>query len=272
MTKTACQYKIVRFAPFAETEEFANVGIVLFEPKAGELRFELARKRFARVTQFFDLADDRGVFSGAIDGLREELQRLQEQLQVAKSAFDDFTRLQSGLIHFSEPRVIRADDLDKTTRRLFKHYVEREFHSKRYREEVLAHELRETFKQYELTRLYHERQLETELYPVKMPLAYLDDGCLRGAIKPLAFDQKTVQGQVDHLDRWVSRVEHLRRSGVNPDALMFAFDEASAQSKEVKAYIRGKRQELDRLRVHTADVEDVAGLIQYARERVAVGH
>ncbi|HVK54151.1 MAG TPA: DUF3037 domain-containing protein, partial [Burkholderiales bacterium] len=30
----ACHYAIVRFLPFVETGEFANVGVVLFSPNA----------------------------------------------------------------------------------------------------------------------------------------------------------------------------------------------------------------------------------------------
>lgn len=35
--KYSCLYSIVRFAPYAETEEFANVGIVLTAPAYGRM-------------------------------------------------------------------------------------------------------------------------------------------------------------------------------------------------------------------------------------------
>ena len=41
--KYACLYSIVRFAPFAETEEFANVGIVLTAPVRSGIHHESAR-------------------------------------------------------------------------------------------------------------------------------------------------------------------------------------------------------------------------------------
>ena len=34
MKNTACLYAIVRFCPFIETEEFANVGVILIAPDA----------------------------------------------------------------------------------------------------------------------------------------------------------------------------------------------------------------------------------------------
>ena len=45
---------IVRFAPFAETEEFANVGIVLSVPAIGRMEYRLARKNLKRVNHFFE--------------------------------------------------------------------------------------------------------------------------------------------------------------------------------------------------------------------------
>lgn len=57
MKKYACQYKIVRFTPYVETEEFANVGVVLYCPATGVLDYKLAPKRFGRVTSFFDGMD-----------------------------------------------------------------------------------------------------------------------------------------------------------------------------------------------------------------------
>jgi hypothetical protein len=36
------QYAVVRFMPFIETREFANVGVVLIAPKTGKFLFKLA--------------------------------------------------------------------------------------------------------------------------------------------------------------------------------------------------------------------------------------
>ena len=52
--KYTCLYSIVRFAPFAETEEFANVGIVLSAPAIGRMEYKLARKNLKRVNHFFE--------------------------------------------------------------------------------------------------------------------------------------------------------------------------------------------------------------------------
>lgn len=276
MTKTACQYKIVRFAPFAETEEFANIGVVLFEPKTGQLHFQLAKKRFGRVNHFFEL-EDNTVYSGAINGLQRELERLQRDLPymsnnegktLAKEVFADFTRFQSGLIHFSNTRVIRAGHLKGTVQRLFQHYVSRSFHTPQYRENVLVRKLRDTFKRYDLTRIYREGNVNTGLITVRMPFTHFEQGQLRGAIKPLAFDQKDAQKQVEHMDQWMTRIRHLLdEANVSPEALMLAFDEDSTSNKDVQQYIRKCREKLERDRIQTTLVGNTEALVEFARER-----
>ena len=52
MKKYACQYAIVRFLPYLETGEFANVGIVMLCPDAGFFDFKLLR-HVRRITAFF---------------------------------------------------------------------------------------------------------------------------------------------------------------------------------------------------------------------------
>ena len=54
---TACHYAIVRFMPFIETGEFANVGVVMFAPQARYFGFKLLVNRQARVTNFFEQLD-----------------------------------------------------------------------------------------------------------------------------------------------------------------------------------------------------------------------
>lgn len=50
--KKLVRYSVIRFMPFSETQEFANVGIVIHAPQTGEVQFKLANTRFGRVSQF----------------------------------------------------------------------------------------------------------------------------------------------------------------------------------------------------------------------------
>ncbi len=46
---TPCLYSIVRYAPYAETEEFANIGVLLCAPKENYFDFQLTKRIDSRV-------------------------------------------------------------------------------------------------------------------------------------------------------------------------------------------------------------------------------
>ncbi|MEZ8532495.1 DUF3037 domain-containing protein [Vibrio cyclitrophicus] len=74
--KVALQFAIVRFMPFAETSEFANVGILAFAPKTGFVSYKLAPARFKRVSDFFDDLEGQ-LYKQAIANFEDELNYIQ---------------------------------------------------------------------------------------------------------------------------------------------------------------------------------------------------
>lgn len=53
MKRIAYQYAILRFMPYVETGEFANVGLVMAAPQQGFFAYQLEEKRYGRLTRFF---------------------------------------------------------------------------------------------------------------------------------------------------------------------------------------------------------------------------
>ena len=80
MNKVACQYAIVRFAPFVETGEFANVGIIMMAPKQRFFAFELELKRYGRITRFFEDVDAK-LYRKTLYNLKAELERVADVLK-----------------------------------------------------------------------------------------------------------------------------------------------------------------------------------------------
>ncbi|MFC3851914.1 DUF3037 domain-containing protein [Salinispirillum marinum] len=54
MTKQVCRYAVVRFVPYAESEEFANIGIVMAVPKSNLFLFRLEAND-ARYSRFLKI-------------------------------------------------------------------------------------------------------------------------------------------------------------------------------------------------------------------------
>ena len=139
----ACHYAIVRFLPFVETDEFANVGVVLFSPKARFFGFRLMTTRHARVTAFFDQLDGK-VFRSVMRQAQEELQRVADAFnalgtdqslgafdhQAAFALWSELTKPLASVLRISEPRVAMAVAPEVKLQELFAFYVERNFVAK----------------------------------------------------------------------------------------------------------------------------------------------
>ena len=120
----ACIYSIVRFAPFAETEEFANVGIVLTAPACRRMEYKLASEGLERVNHFFGCAP---VFAKALEIAKNELDAVRAMTATAQedqivNHFRFLTEPKESLIRFSAMRSILVDDFDATLEELFGHY------------------------------------------------------------------------------------------------------------------------------------------------------
>ena len=135
---TACHYAIARFMPFIETGEFANVGVVLFAPKARYFGFELLGRRYARVTNFFDRFDGQ-VFRVVMRQFRDELKRVENLMNGlgtdrrsgnldrhgAFSLWQEVIKPRETMLRFSEPRVVLAEAPEQQLPVLYAQYVER---------------------------------------------------------------------------------------------------------------------------------------------------
>ncbi|OPX56223.1 Protein of unknown function [Oceanospirillum multiglobuliferum] len=270
MKKFACQYKIVRFMPFLETGEFANIGILLFCPSTSQLEFRLAPARFGRVTQFFT-GMEVSVYKEIISTLGKEFDRTQKLMAIeggtrAKDIFNELSRSKGGVVHFSDTRVLMASSLKQTTDELYNHFVGRSFNTKKYRETILVQNLRNTLKQVNLDHVYKEAKINAGLINISLPFVHQKCGVLKGGIKPIAFDQSTVERSVKHADSWLSQAEHLVDADIDAKDLLFTLDFESVNDRGLERYIRKFQDKLSELGIETANAKDECSIIKFARE------
>lgn len=130
--KYACQYSIIRFMPFVETGEFANIGIALFCPETGYFNFQISDRKTRKVNSFFAPVPTH-IYPEGIKDINAELARIkkliegvrQSDLSFAKGIFYELVRTREGTFRFSEIRGILTDNMETKTEELFSHYVER---------------------------------------------------------------------------------------------------------------------------------------------------
>ncbi|MAY42409.1 MULTISPECIES: DUF3037 domain-containing protein [unclassified Neptuniibacter] len=270
MSKYACQYKIIRFAPYDETGEFANIGVALFCPASRDLKFKLAPKRFGRITSFFD-AMDPAVYKGTIDHLNAELGRFQRFVDVdtpvdlAKQVFGDLMREKGSILRFSDMAVLLTEDMDDALNGLYDHHVQRKFITRTHREQHMVTRLRDTLQRFDLQKAFKQSKLTDGLHEANFPFVRGESVNPLGAIKPLAFDQKAKKGVVESADQWYVKLRSLVDANViDPEMLLVSMADPCLADKAdndlVGGYLKRIRSDLNSLGINAVRADDAGAV------------
>lgn len=126
-------YAIVQFRPYRETEEFANVGVVMCAPKTGFFDYRIETKTFSRVRGFFNELD-RQLPKRVTGYIASELERVKTMTQCGyqpdrlSALFHEVTKIKEGLIYYSNVRpAIIEGELTDILDKLYQHHVHHSF-------------------------------------------------------------------------------------------------------------------------------------------------
>jgi len=122
-----CNYAILKFLPYPETEEFANIGVVLCCPEISFFDYKIESLRLERISGFFpDLKID--VYSNGINELIAELKRVKlasvhvEKLDIT-NLFAEITKPRENVFCFSDIRTKLCLEPENEVGVLFSYYV-----------------------------------------------------------------------------------------------------------------------------------------------------
>ncbi|MCU8044394.1 MULTISPECIES: DUF3037 domain-containing protein [unclassified Shewanella] len=266
-----CHYAIIRFMPFLETEEFANVGVLLFAPKTGYSSFKMAPKRFARVTDFFDDLDGN-IYQKGLDIFHTELQRVTEDHSFLTgknqlSAFQEVTRLREGVFRFGNMSAILAEDPAKKLDELYDYFVGRDFVTKEYREQVMVRSLRGGLRKNVSDMHFVQKELTGELNTaIKMPLVATLETHLK-VIKPLAFNHTKPISLLEHGEKWIGRAKRLlNNETVQPRHMLFTVEKPANCKNELEAAYLEVEREMLNLGVYVLPFADKQSIYQFAKQ------
>jgi len=234
---TACHYAIVRFMPFVETGEFANVGVLLYAPKGRYFGFKLLVNRHARVTNFFEELDGK-VFRSVMSAFREELERTallfkrmgtdhryQTLDRVAADAlWSELTKAKASTLQVSEPRIVLAADAAQQVEALFEYYVERNFVTREYQEKLLERGVRGWLREARLQDQFLPTRIGNDEYHAQFPFVALQDEVPVKVIKPLNLGYPDASKIIDHGGQWLVRVNALKKRQLLPARVLFAVE------------------------------------------------
>ena len=273
-----CNYSVARFLPYAETEEFVNVGAVLHCPATGYLDFLLTRK-WSRVTNFFpevrdqlfrDAAQlfrvDLQTARTAADGLQPQQMLLEPNEAESVRVFTELVRTRESLFRFGTTRTVLAIDPRAKLHELYNFYVERQFaRDREYQETVMARHLRKVFTLAGTGTRYRQGPLGNEWYSVVVPFVYRQGEEAIRAIKPLDLNKETSTRIIEHGDQWINRVRRLRDINALPKEFLFAVQEPSGGDQRRADAAREIEKELRLLDMRVVPIGDEKRVVEFAK-------
>lgn len=266
-----CQYAIIRFLPYAETGEFANVGVVLACPAKGYFGFKLMPiRRTGRVHGFFEQLDLK-IYRDALRYMGEELERL--RIMAANAAGKDAVRqLFIGLVHprealvrFGETRAVMAADPDVMLDKLFARFVERDFVGKEYHDRVLERGVRELLRKAELRDYFNEAEIGNEDLRLPVPFVYERDGQAQLAIKPFNLAKDEASRVFDVGGRLVDRINRLNKHELLPRDMLIAVKEPVRMDRRVRAAVEEIENDLRNAGVEVVRVDNADAITRFAK-------
>lgn len=224
MSTIICNYAVLRFQPYMDTGEFANIGIILLANNGEFLqRVETSSRR--RITHFFDKLPPQ-VFTQARRDFVAELRRMvalanqhRGQLDAQLRIFNDLVEPRETLFRFSRPGTLAAHSPQEALDELFNRYVHHDFKHAPVPEEELTKNVNQWLKS--LNRRYTEQTLGNDIVRVKMPFVWQEGARIKQAIKPLSFDLDDASRIIEKGDKWLSHLRRLKMSGTAPQDMVF---------------------------------------------------
>ncbi|MES2160866.1 MAG: DUF3037 domain-containing protein [Pseudomonadota bacterium] len=272
----ACHYAIVRFTPFIETGEFANVGLVMLAPGIRFFGFKLLVNRYARVTNFFEGLDPK-VFKTSISDLREEMDRLGLILnqtgnydkEALLRIWAELIKPRETMLRFSEPRLVLAEDCKSKLLELYDYYVGHNFASKEYQEKLLERAVSGWLRDAGLQNKFHAARIGNEEYHAHFPFVAGTDEQPEKIIKPLNLNYTDAAKIIDHGGQWLHRIDSLKKRDLLPRQVLFTVK--GPESSEATPRSRAKTEIVDELKakdVIVVDHDSVAPILEFARSRL----
>lgn len=233
MKKYACQYAIARFLPYAETGEFANVGIVMVCPETNYFDFRLLTTKTKRITDFFEELKVN-VYRRAQTDFLHELKRIQDYINdnstqlkapqnLLNNIFTELVRTREVMIHFDTVRPVLTDDPALKLDELYSFYVERSFATPIYQEALIEKNIRNILKNADLLKKYKKETLgNKDAYRATFPFVYFENDLVKKVIKPLNLSQDDPAAIYDHGWAWLGKIRKLRDLKILSEDVLFA--------------------------------------------------
>ncbi len=278
MNKIACQYVIVKFSPYVETGEFANVGLLMIAPAHGYFDFKLETRRYHRVTQFFNKLDPKfykktlKTLEIALDGINKLLksyefdtQSTTRNTELAYRLFAETTRQRESIIRFSETRVVLTEEPKNKFIELYEKYIHQNFITKEYLEVILEKEMRLWLNEAKIGKRFKRETIGNDEYQATFPFVEQQNNQFKKAIKPLHLAHAQASQILDHGGTWLFRLEALRRRKLLPEKILFTVSGPKSNSNTRQTAYHEITERLKESGTTVIDSANYNEIIEFAR-------
>ncbi len=274
MSLSACRYAVVQFLPYAETGEFANVGIVLLCPEARYFAYRLQpARRTRRITTFFERLH-RADYVRALRLFQQELGRVGALLngdifprgdaEAARQIFTALTHPREAVVRFSPVRAVMALRPEQALDELFGRYVEHDFATREYREEVLEKRIGQMLRSLTLPRPFQPQVIGNDETHARFPFVQMENDRPVKAIKPIYLAQSEPHRIFEHADHWLPKMRRLRARGLLPPQVLLSVEAPPEQAALRFRAFAEVRDEMTDLGLVTVSANDDAAIKSFA--------
>jgi len=272
MTTLACSYAALRFLPYRETGEFANIGVVVWAPDACAFVFKINERLQGRMRGFFPGLDVK-LYREALRGVEDMLQALSHQFIVGKAAtldaltnrFHELVRTREGLMTFGPAGAMLAQSPDAALDELYQRLVHRKFtETAENHEESMRKRLKACLRTWNLSTLYlRDVRIGDERFYLNVPFAHVVDDRPQRILRPLDLDKKDCTQIYQHGDQVTAAFKRLEEFGHLPKHIIIPVRLPNSGARKDAAL--ESLNELKRLGAQTMSMDDQDALQRAAR-------
>ncbi len=209
------QFTLLRYVHNVSTEEFVNIGVLLWMPEAKKLYYNIS-DQYSRFSDFFDGFEGSG-YKYMLRSLRNRVKEISESetLKLFNHLSDILPEIllrESGCMQWSSEMFGITDDAAQEVKNIFADMIARhEVHNERKRrtEAHLARDMAEKFRQggieKELTRGV---EIATHEYAYKFEFGWQNG--VKQVLEPISFDYVNKERMDEKVNKWIGRLDGLK--------------------------------------------------------------
>jgi hypothetical protein len=218
--KVGYSFCVLRYVHDPVTQEFVNIGVVVFAPEAAYLR-AICTVNYGRITQLFQKIDGQRFRQisryiqeeiGAIGRKHEALLPF-ESGQAIEDILSKILPPDDSAIQFSKPGVGLSADLDRTLQDAYSRYVDHyasPVDASRRTDEEVWQTFREPLRRLQVTPQLCPKRIVAPSYEYEFERSWKNE--IWHVMEPVSFDLIDAGSMLDKANRWVGRATSLMDS------------------------------------------------------------